>query len=473
MTTREVAKTVWAAALAAGDVAPLVRRHLSVNGSALTAGGLTLDLNRLQRILVLGVGKAAAAMARAVEGILGDRVTEGFVVVKDGYRVETARIEVAEAGHPVPDTRGLEASGRLLTLAASANERDLVLVLVSGGGSALTPAPADPITLAEKQTLTRLLLEGGATIGELNAVRKHLSRLKGGLLARAAHPATVVTLALSDVVGDALDVIASGPTSPDPSTYGDALEVLEARGVLERAPRAIVERLRAGARGAIEETPKPGDRVFERVRNVVIGNNTILRPSVKVYADTEIGSGCELHSGSIIGSDGFGFAPQADGSYKTIPQLGNVIIKDNVTVGANTVIDCATLLGDSTIVHQGVKLDNLIQIAHNVEIGKNTVIAAQAGISGSSKVGENSMVGGQVGIAGHLVLANNTSIGAQAGIAKSVKDEGQRLIGYPAFDVKEYFKSYAIFKRLPSIFDRLSELEKKVNGTESGGVGNP
>jgi len=205
--------------------------------------------------------------------------------VKDGYRVETARIEVAEAGHPVPDTRGLEASGRLLTLASSANDRDLVLVLVSGGGSALTPAPADPITLAEKQTLTRLLLEGGATIGELNAVRKHLSRLKGGLLARAAHPATVVTLALSDVVGDALDVIASGPTSPDPSTYGDALEVLEARGVLERAPRAIVERLRAGARGAIEETPKPGDRVFERVRNVVIGNNALVVQAAAAAAE--------------------------------------------------------------------------------------------------------------------------------------------------------------------------------------------
>jgi hydroxypyruvate reductase len=234
---------------------------------------------------VLGVGKAAGAMARAAEGILGDRVTEGFVVVKDGYAVPTARIEVAEAGHPVPDARGLEASARLLTLASSASERDLVLVLVSGGGSALTPAPADPITLAEKQAVTRLLLEAGATIGELNAVRKHLSRFKGGLLARAAQPATVVTLALSDVVGDPLDVIASGPTVPDSSTFGDALEVLEARGVLERAPRAVVERLRAGARGAIEETPKPGDRVFERTRHVVIGNNALIVEAAAVAAE--------------------------------------------------------------------------------------------------------------------------------------------------------------------------------------------
>ena len=284
-TAREAAASIWRAALAAGDVTPLVTRHLRLAGSTLSVADLSLDLDRVQRILVLGVGKAAAAMARAVEGILGERVTEGFVVVKDGYRVDTARIEVAEAGHPVPDARGLEASGRLLTLASSASERDLVLVLVSGGGSALTPAPAEPITLAEKQAVTRLLLEAGATIGELNAVRKHLSRFKGGLLARAARSATVVTLVLSDVVGDPLDVIASGPTVPDSSTYGDALEVLEARGVLDRAPAAVVERLRAGARGAIEETPKPGARVFERVRNVVIGNNALVVEAAAAAAE--------------------------------------------------------------------------------------------------------------------------------------------------------------------------------------------
>jgi len=283
--SREAAASIWRAALDAGDVAPLVARHLRVNGSALTAAGVTLDLNRLQRILVLGAGKAAAAMARAAESILGDRISDGFVVVKDGYRTETSRIEVGEAGHPVPDSRGLDASARLLTLAASATERDLVLVLVSGGGSALTPAPAEPITLAEKQAVTRLLLEAGATIGELNAVRKHLSRFKGGLLARRAQPATVVTLALSDVVGDPLDVIASGPTAPDSSTYGDALEVLEARGVLDRAPHSIVERLRAGARGAIEETPKPGDRVFDRVRNAVIGNNALVVQAAAAAAE--------------------------------------------------------------------------------------------------------------------------------------------------------------------------------------------
>ena len=196
--------------------------------------------------------------------------------------------------------------------------------------------------------------------------------------------------------------------------------------------------------------------------NVTIGNNSILHSGVKVYADTIIGRNCVIHSGTVIGSDGFGFAPQEDGTYKTIPQLGKVIIEENVAIGANTVIDCATFFGDATIIHDGVKLDNLIQIAHNVEIGKNTVIAAQSGISGSTKVGENCILAGQVGIAGHLVIANNTSFGAQAGVSKSVVKEGQKLIGYPVFDVKEYFRSYAVFKKLPDLNYRLKELEAKL-----------
>lgn len=206
--------------------------------------------------------------------------------------------------------------------------------------------------------------------------------------------------------------------------------------------------------------------------NSIIGNNTILHPNVKVYADTRIGNNCVIHAGTVIGSDGFGFAPQEDGSYKTIPQLGNVLIEDNVTIGANTVIDCATLFGDSTIIRQGVKLDNLIQIAHNVEVGKNTVIAAQAGISGSAKVGENVMIGGQVGIAGHLVIANRTQIAAQAGISKTIKEEGLQILGSPAFDIKEYFRSYAVFKRLPELNDRLRELEKKITALQAVDAGN-
>lgn len=197
--------------------------------------------------------------------------------------------------------------------------------------------------------------------------------------------------------------------------------------------------------------------------DVNIGDNTILHPHVKLYAGTRVGSYCEIHAGSVVGSDGFGFAPQDDGTYKAIPQMGNVIIEDNVSIGANTVIDCATLAGDSTIIRQGVKLDNLIQIAHNVEIGQNTVMAAQSGVSGSTKVGSNCVIAGQVGLAGHITVANKTSIGAQAGILKSIAKEGRQIIGSPAFDVKEYYRTYAVFKQLPDINARLRELQNKVH----------
>lgn len=201
--------------------------------------------------------------------------------------------------------------------------------------------------------------------------------------------------------------------------------------------------------------------------DVVVGDNTRLHPHVKLYAGTRIGSYCEIHAGTVIGSDGFGFAPQENGSYKAIPQMGNVVIEDHVSIGANTVIDCATLAGDSTIIREGVKLDNLIQVAHNVEIGKNTVMAAQSGVSGSTKVGEFCVIAGQVGLAGHIIIANRTSIGAQAGILKSISKEGQQIIGAPAFDVKEFYRAYAVFKQLPDLNTRLRELQNKIQHLEN------
>lgn len=277
VTPREAAKEIWRAALTAAAVGPLVARAVSRAGDRLELGGLEQRLGRdVDRVLVLGCGKAGAAMAAAVERALGDAVADGLVVVKDGHAAPTERIRIAEAGHPVPDARGEAAARALLTLARGAGERDLVLFLISGGGSALTPAPAPPVTLAEKQQVTRALLNAGATIGELNAVRKHLSLIKGGQLARAAVPARVVSLILSDVIGDPLDVVASGPTAPDSSTFADALGVLEGRAVGDGASPAVWERLRAGRRGEIEETPKPGDALFARVHNTVIGNNALV-----------------------------------------------------------------------------------------------------------------------------------------------------------------------------------------------------
>jgi len=193
----------------------------------------------------------------------------------------------------------------------------------------------------------------------------------------------------------------------------------------------------------------------------VIGDHVTIHSGVKIYAGTRIGDHCEIHAGTVIGSDGFGFAPQADGSYKAIPQLGTVVIEDNVTIGANTVIDCATMPGDHTVIRKGVKLDNLIQIAHNVEIGSNTVIAAQAGISGSTKVGEQCMIGGQTGVAGHLVIADKVAIGGQSGVTSSIEEAGAKVFGTPAMPLSSFFKSYAIFKRLPELYNKLRSIDQK------------
>ncbi len=193
--------------------------------------------------------------------------------------------------------------------------------------------------------------------------------------------------------------------------------------------------------------------------NVEIGDNTILYPNVTVYKDCKIGTDCIIHSGSVIGADGFGFAPQEGKAFKKIPQSGNVIIEDNVEIGANCAVDRATM--GSTILRKGVKLDNFLQVAHNVEIGENTVIAAHTGISGSAKVGKNSMIGGQVGIAGHLKLADNLKVGAQAGIMRKTK-KGDTLVGTPAMDMKDFFRSTAIFNRLPEMQKRLNDMEKQL-----------
>ena len=276
MTARAAALAIWRSALAGGAVEPLVRSALRCDADTLSCGPLTIDLARLSRVIVLGCGKAGAAMARAVEAVLGDRISAGFVVVKDGHTLPTRIVELAEAGHPVPDRRGQAAADRILSLARAAGPHDLIVFLVSGGGSALLPGPAPPVTLEEKQEVTRLLLGAGAPIGELNAVRKHLSFLKGGQLARAAAPARVLTLLLSDVIGDPLDVIASGPTAPDPTTFAEALDVLASRGVLGRVPPSVRGRLEAGRSGEVAETPKPGDPLFSAVTHVVIGNNRLV-----------------------------------------------------------------------------------------------------------------------------------------------------------------------------------------------------
>jgi hydroxypyruvate reductase len=261
---RRQARQIFDEALRAADPEEAVERHLR-----------SIDFARFQRIFVLGAGKAGASMAHAAERVLGDRVTAGLVNVKDGHVAQLERIELQEARHPLPDERGVAGSKRIAALAENAGPDDLVLCLISGGGSALLPLPADGISLAEKQEVTRLLLACGADIHEINTLRKHLSRIKGGQLARMAAPATVEALLLSDVIGDDLSVIGSGPTAPDQSTFADAAAVVGRYALRPRLPEAVRLRLERGARCEIAETPKPGDPLFERVRNTIVGGNRL------------------------------------------------------------------------------------------------------------------------------------------------------------------------------------------------------
>jgi hydroxypyruvate reductase len=327
---------ILTAALEAVEPGEAVRRQVQRGGEALSIGGRVYDLRRFRRVWIVGAGKAGAPMARSMAAILGDRLAGGLVIVKEGHagrldgslqlpnsfghsasldvgglsdnrrppalaqpdgslrshsaslegeeqdgylRLHAASLDVGgglrlvEAGHPIPDERGARGAAQIADLLARLGEDDLVICMISGGGSALLVSPAPGVELAELQALTEALLASGASIDEINSLRKHLEQLKGGGLARLAAPATLATLILSDVVGDPLDVIASGPTVPDPSGYADAWKVVERYQMQNRLPEGVADRLRRGLTGELPETPKPGDPLFERVHNVIIGNN--------------------------------------------------------------------------------------------------------------------------------------------------------------------------------------------------------
>ncbi len=271
--SRKQALLIFRAALAASDPEKAVRDHLAFDGRILRAGRRRYALSRFDRVRVIGAGKASAAMALAVERILGRRLAGGSVNVNDGGLRRKGRVILNPCGHPVPDQRGVQGAEQIARIAAESGPRDLLIGVISGGASALMPDPAPPITLAQLQETTRQLLGCGATIHELNTVRKHISLLKGGGLARLAAPATMIALILSDVIGENLDVIGSGPTAPDSSTFADAARVFEKYSL--RPPEAVRDRIQEGVAGRISETPKPGDPIFARVQNLVIGSNRL------------------------------------------------------------------------------------------------------------------------------------------------------------------------------------------------------
>jgi glycerate 2-kinase len=272
---RTIAAQLQQAALRAVDPAEAVYKFMSRIGDQLLVESRAYALRNFERVFVVGAGKAAMSMADAVCEVLHDRLSGGVIVTKYGHvdRTLPDQIRVREAGHPVPDQNSIDATQELAALLRSAAPRDLVIAVISGGGSALMTLPAGDLSLADMQTTTQLLLRAGATIHQINAIRKHLDDIKGGGLARLANGATIITLILSDVIGDDLSVIASGPTAPDPSTFADAWRVIEDFSLIDQLPASIKHRLLAGKQSEIADTPKPGDALFEQVQTVIIGSN--------------------------------------------------------------------------------------------------------------------------------------------------------------------------------------------------------
>ncbi len=283
---RNDALTIFQAGLQAANPVEAVERHVRRDGDALFVAGKPYPLGEVGGVRIVGMGKASAVMAKPLANLLGGRISGGIINVKYGHRFPLSGIKVIEAGHPVPDEAGLRGTKDMIRFLADSVENDLVFCLISGGGSALSPAPADGVTLGDKQDITRRLLDCGATIHEINAVRKHLSRIKGGRLAGLARPSSLISLILSDVIGDDLDTIASGPTVPDTSTYYDSLRILNRYKLAEVIPPAALRHLEAGARGEIPETPKVGDPAFAKTQNVIVGSNAMAVRAAREAART-------------------------------------------------------------------------------------------------------------------------------------------------------------------------------------------
>lgn len=334
--------TVLESALTAVDPYGAVLHVLQRNGNQLTVGDCSYDLAQFHRIFVIGAGKAGAPMAQAVEKVLGDRITAGLVVVKSDHGGPTNHVTIAEASHPMPDAAGAAAGQQILALAREAGPTDLVIALLSGGGSALLVAPAEGLTLADKQGMTNALLACGATINEINCLRKHCSAVKGGQLARTVAPATLLTLALSDVIGSPLDVIASGPTVPDDSTWTDAWAVVEKYDLMEKFPLPVVARLRAGLAAEIADTPKSGEPAFAKTQNIIVADNRVAAEAALAKAQ-EVGYHTMLLTTYVEG-EAAQVAKVAVGLAKEVRATGHPIAapaclvlggETTVTLGAN------------------------------------------------------------------------------------------------------------------------------------------
>jgi glycerate 2-kinase len=372
---RRDAQAIFAAGLTAADPARLIQRCLQVDGQVLRVGERLYDLTKHSDLYLVGAGKATARMALAVEALLGERIAGGIIIVKRGHRIPLRKVEVVEAGHPIPDQTGVNATESIIGLLRRTQKTDLILCLISGGASALLSSPIEGLSLQDKQQTTQALLECGARIQEVNAIRKHISRVKGGRLAGLVHPSTVLSLILSDVIDDSMDNIGSGPTAPDSSTFADCLSIIERYGVGEMIPVAVRSFLRKGAAGEIVDTPKAGDPIFQKVQNLVIGNNQVALVAAKEKAEA-----LEYHTLVLSSS--------IEGEAREVA-IDHMIRARNVLSGSSPIRPPACIIsgGETTVAIRGDGLGGRNQefaLAAAIEIdGLGGVVAFSGGTDGT------------------------------------------------------------------------------------------
>lgn len=302
----QIAKKIFLKAIEAVNPYYKIKENIHIDNNFLVIKGENgeenlFNLDNFERIFLFGTGKASCIMAKAIEEIFGERIIKGIVTTKYGHALSLNITEIIEAGHPLPDNKGLYGARKIQELLKQTGPKDLIIFLVSGGGSALLPLPPEGIKIEEKQRLTELLLLNGAEIKEINMVRKHISEIKGGWFTRWAYPSTIISFILSDVVGDHLDLIASGPTAPDPHTFKDALEVLKKYKLIDMTPGSIKAHIKLGMEGKVQDTPKPGDKIFKNVYNFLIGSNILALKEAKKEASL-MGFNSLILSSSIVGN---------------------------------------------------------------------------------------------------------------------------------------------------------------------------
>jgi len=369
------ARAIFDAGLKAVDPIKAVKNHINRNGNTLRVQGIEYDVGAYENIYVIGMGKAAASMAKAVEDILGDKLTAGIVNVKYGHTVPLNKIKINEAAHPVPDEAGLKGSQEIIELLKKTSEKDLVICLISGGGSALLPLPAGNLTLEDKQAVTKSLLECGADIHEINSIRKRISAVKGGRLAEHVYPSALISLILSDVIGDDLDVIASGPTVPDTHTFHDCRNIIQKYKLDQRVPKSVIEYIEKGCCGEIEDTPKSDSSVFERTQNAIVGSNILAVSAAKKKAE-------ELGYNSLV------LSTFIHGETKEVAKVHTAIAKEIISSG-NPLKKPACIIsgGETTVTIEGKGLGGrnqefVLAAALDIE-GLNDVVMLSGGTDGN------------------------------------------------------------------------------------------